>query len=96
MERVIEFGDEWMPHPDRGSQPLAERIGDFWQRCETAGRGKLPVTVYGAAPAPRLVDEYQAAGVSRCVFRIPAAPADTALPALDRATDVMRQVVGAA
>jgi probable F420-dependent oxidoreductase len=92
MDRVIEFGDEWMPHPDRGSQPLAERIADFWERSEAAGRGRLPVTVYGAAPDPRLVDDYQSAGVTRCVFRIPAAPAHTALPALDRATEVMRQV----
>jgi hypothetical protein len=41
---------------------------------------------------PRIVDEYQSAGVTRCVFRIPAAPADEALPALDRAADVMRMV----
>jgi probable F420-dependent oxidoreductase len=95
MDRVIEFGGEWMPHPDRGTQPLAERIGDFWQRSEAAGRGKLPVTVYGAAPDPRLVDEYQSAGVTRCVFRIPAAARDVALPALERATEVMRQVVSA-
>ena len=92
MERVIEFGDEWMPHPDRGDQPLAQRIHDFWQRSEAAGRGQLPVTVYGAALEPRLVDEYREAGVTRCVFRIPAAAADTALPALDRAAEVMRQV----
>lgn len=92
MERVIEFGDEWMPHPDRGDQPLAQRIRDFWQRSEAAGRGQLPVTVYGAALEPRLVDEYREAGVTRCVFRIPAAAANTALPALDRAAEVMRQV----
>lgn len=91
MERVIEFGDEWMPHPDRGGS-LAERIADFWSRCEAAGRGRLPITIYGAPIDAAAIDEYRAAGVSRCVFRIPAAEADVVLPALDRAAEVMRLV----
>jgi probable F420-dependent oxidoreductase len=92
MQRVIDLGDEWMPHPDRGEQPFAQRVADFWQKCEVAGRGKLPVTVYGASQDPHLLDEFQQAGVSRCVFRLPAGPRDQVLPALDRAADVMRQV----
>jgi len=88
IDRVIEFGDEWMPHPDRGDQPLAKRIEEFWQRSEAAGRGRLPVTVFGSRADANLVDEYLAAGVSRCVFRLPAAPADDVLPALDRAADL--------
>ena len=81
-----------MPHPDRGELPLDERIAEFWQRCTDAGRPHLPVTVYGSAVDAKLIDSYAAAGVTRCVFRIPAAPADVALPALDRAADVMRLV----
>src|SRR5712675_2398815 len=48
MERVIEYADEWMPHPDRGDRALKDRIADFWQLSESAGRGKLPVTVFGS------------------------------------------------
>jgi probable F420-dependent oxidoreductase len=92
IDRVIDLCDEWMPHPDRTDRPLNERIAAFWQRCEDAGRGPLPVTVYGSAVDARLIDAYAAAGVSRCIFRIPAAPADVALPALDRAAEVMRLV----
>ena len=91
IDRVIEFGDEWMPHPDRGDQPLAKRIEEFWQRSEAAGRGRLPVTVFGSRADANLVDEYLAAGVSRCVFRLPAAPADDVLPALDRAADLAQR-----
>jgi probable F420-dependent oxidoreductase len=94
IERVIEFGDEWMPHPDRGGV-LSERIAEFWQRTEAAGRGRLPVTVYGAPIDASIVDDYGAAGVTRCVFRIPAAPPEVVMPALDRAAEVMRQVVAA-
>jgi alkanesulfonate monooxygenase SsuD/methylene tetrahydromethanopterin reductase-like flavin-dependent oxidoreductase (luciferase family) len=91
IDRVIELGDEWMPHPDRGDQPLQQRIAEFWQRSEAAGRGHLPVTVFGSRTDERLVDEYRAAGVSRCVFRLPAAPADEVLPALDRTAELVRQ-----
>src|SRR5438132_5412424 len=88
IQRVIRLADEWMPHPDRGDQPLEQRIAAFWQASEAAGRGRLPVTVYGSRVEPKLVEEYQAAGVSRCVFRLPAAAADQVLPALARAAAV--------
>jgi probable F420-dependent oxidoreductase len=90
MERVIEYADEWMPHPDRGDRPLKDRIAEFWRLSESAGRGRLPVTVYGSRVDAQLVEEYQTAGVSRCVFRLPPAGADEVLPALKRAADVAK------
>ncbi|MGI9147032.1 MAG: LLM class F420-dependent oxidoreductase [Chloroflexota bacterium] len=90
MERVVEYADEWMPHPDRGEQSLADRIARFWELSQAAGRGRMPVSVYGAPTDPARVAEYQAAGVSRCVFRLPAAGADEVLPALERAAAVAR------
>ena len=92
MGRVVEYADEWMPHPDRGDRPLKDRIADFWQLSESAGRGKLPVTVFGSRADPKLVEDYQAAGVTRCVFRLPPASADEVLPALKRAAEVAREV----
>ncbi len=92
MQRVIEIGDEWMPHPDRGEQPFGTRIAEFWQKCESAGRGRLPVTVFGASLDARLVSEFESAGVSRCVFRLPPAARDTVLPALDRVVALMREL----
>jgi probable F420-dependent oxidoreductase len=90
IQRVIEFGDEWMPHPDRTDRPLAPRIAEFWQMAEAAGRGRMPVTVFGSKADAHLLDEYQSAGAGRCVFRLPNAPADVVLPALDRAADLVR------
>jgi probable F420-dependent oxidoreductase len=91
MQRVIDLADEWMPHPDRGEQPLGDRIAEFWGRTEAAGRGRLPVTIYGAKTDARLVAEFQTAGVSRCVFRLPPAPAEVVLPVLDEAASLARQ-----
>src|SRR5579859_6053955 len=91
MARVVEYADEWMPHPDRGDRPLKERIDEFWKLTEAAGRGRLQVTVFGSRADPHLVAEYQAAGVSRCVFRLPPAGADEVLAALKRTAEVARQ-----
>jgi probable F420-dependent oxidoreductase len=90
MQRVVEYADEWMPHPDRGEVPLRERIRQFHALCESAGREPLPVTVYGTPTDQRAVESYIEAGVSRCVFRLPPASADEVLPALDRAAEVAR------
>jgi probable F420-dependent oxidoreductase len=83
MERVIEYADEWMPHPDRGEEPLAQRVAKFHEMCEQAGRGKLPITIFGAPPERAALEEYAAAGVTRCVFRLPAAGRDRVMPALE-------------
>jgi probable F420-dependent oxidoreductase len=91
MERVVEYADEWMPHPERTEQPLAQRIAAFWQSCEAAGRGHLPVTVYGARAEAKLVEQYQAAGVTRCVFRLPPAGSEEVLAAIQQAASVARQ-----
>jgi probable F420-dependent oxidoreductase len=88
MQRVIEFADEWMPHPDRGEEPLGQRIAQFHQLSEAAGRGKLPITIFGSPIDPAVIEEYAQAGVTRCVFRLPAASSDKVLPVLERAARV--------
>lgn len=67
IDRVLDFGDEWLPEPEDG---LDERILELKRRAMDAGRGDIPVTVYGAA-----VDELERlaeVGVHRCVFWLPA------------------------
>jgi len=66
IDRVLDFGDEWLPEPEDG---LDERILELKQRGRDAGRGDIPVTVYGVT-----VDEltrYEEIGVHRCVFWLP-------------------------
>jgi probable F420-dependent oxidoreductase len=88
MQRTIKFGDEWCPHPDRGEDPLKQRIEHFHALSEDAGRGKMPVTVFGSAIDPKAVEECVNAGVSRCVFRLPAAGRDKVLPVIEQAAKV--------
>ena len=89
LERVVEYGDEWMPIGGRGSGDLAERIAELQQMASAAGRGPIPVSLFGARPAPEAIEKYARAGVGRCVFGLPPVPADQALPLLKRYADAI-------
>jgi len=75
LERVVAFGDEWMPNRVAG---LRERIQELTRMATEAGRDPIPVTLSGAKPDPGLVERGEEAGVHRCTFYIePADAADT-------------------
>ncbi|MGI8927650.1 MAG: LLM class F420-dependent oxidoreductase [Tepidiformaceae bacterium] len=87
FDRVIEYGDEWMPiggrvNPEGPS--LEEKIKDLRSRAKAAGRGYIPVSIFGVGPRAELIESYAKAGVDRCVFGLPPAPAETVLPMMER------------
>jgi probable F420-dependent oxidoreductase len=76
LERVVAYGDEWMPNRVSG---LTERIKGLNRLAEEAGRDPIPVTLSGARPDPELIVKGEKAGVHRCTFYIqPADAAETA------------------
>lgn len=79
-DRVVEFGDGWMPLYGRGTGDLAGKISRLRER---AGRA-VPVTVF-ATPAKReVVAELEAAGVDEVLFHLDTEPEDDTLRNLDR------------
>jgi probable F420-dependent oxidoreductase len=84
LQRVVEYGDEWMPIPGRSEVPLSERIAELNRLAAEAGRGPIPVSIYGTLPQPDVIQGYAEAGVERCIFWLPSSPAEEALPFLDR------------
>jgi probable F420-dependent oxidoreductase len=71
LDRVLTFGDEWMPNRVRSPEELGTRIAELERRAEEAGRERIPVTVFGAKPEADFVERLAAAGVARCVFYLP-------------------------
>lgn len=65
LERVLTYGDEWLPEPEDG---LHERIRELFDRAAAAGRA-VAVTVYGGRTAD--AGAYADAGVHRCVYWLP-------------------------
>ncbi|HEV8573223.1 MAG TPA: LLM class F420-dependent oxidoreductase [Dehalococcoidia bacterium] len=84
LKRVIDYGNAWMPIPMRSETPLSERVRRLNEMAEEAGRGRIPVTVYGALPREEVIAHYADIGVERCIFWLPAAPESEAIPQLDR------------
>jgi probable F420-dependent oxidoreductase len=67
LERVVAFGDEWMPNRVSG---LTERIEQLNRLAEDAGRGPIPVTLSGAKRDRDLIERADGAGIHRCTFYI--------------------------
>ncbi len=82
LDRVLEYGDGWMPNAGRGR--VREGVAELARRAGEAGRDPIPVSIFGARPEPQTVDDYLAMGVERCLFVVPPKPAGEVLPLLDR------------
>jgi probable F420-dependent oxidoreductase len=70
LDRVVAYGDEWIPNRVRSPEELGERIAELQRRAEAAGRGPIPVTVFGAKSEFRLLERLKAAGVTRSLFYV--------------------------
>jgi probable F420-dependent oxidoreductase len=84
-DRVLAFGDGWLPQcgPLGSVEELAGRIAALRRRAADAGRGPVPVTLFGAIPDAALLERFEAAGVDRCLLAL-SAPGDAeTLAALD-------------
>ncbi len=70
-DRVVAYGDEWIPNRVQNPEALGERIAELQRRAEAAGRDPIPVTVFGAKPEVRLLERLRTAGVTRSLFYLP-------------------------
>jgi probable F420-dependent oxidoreductase len=93
LQRVVEYGDGWTPIPVVLKRPLSDWMAELNRLAAEAGRGPIPVTVYGAASRPEVIQHYADLGVERCLLWLPSAPADKVLPLLDNYAEVMKSFV---
>jgi len=89
FERVVEFGDGWIPNRVRWNE-MGGRIAELQAMAKARGRGPIPVTVFGARPEASALETYAEAGVARCLFYAPPAPAEMVLPLLKQWAEVAR------
>jgi probable F420-dependent oxidoreductase len=84
-DRVLAFGDEWLPQcgPLRDTGEFRRRVTDLRGRAENAGRDRIPVTVFGVPPEAGLLAEFAAAGADRCLLALAHLDASQTLAALD-------------
>jgi probable F420-dependent oxidoreductase len=91
FDRVVEFGDGWMPILRPHVNPV-QRIPELRERLQKAGRTpeSAPVSIFFAPPKREALDALGAAGVQRAIFGLPCEGRDAILPRLDAYAKVMR------
>jgi probable F420-dependent oxidoreductase len=83
LDRVLEYGDGWMPVFAMGVDTIVERIPELERRAHEAGRGRLPVTVYSVPADREAIERLAEAGVDRVLFDLPTLPAEETHRKLD-------------
>ncbi len=85
LNRVIAWGDGWLP---LGVTPEAVKQGraTLTDLAPAAGRNPeaIDVTVFGVACDPEVMQQFEAAGASRVVTRLPSAVNEDALTDLEK------------
>jgi probable F420-dependent oxidoreductase len=91
IDRVLAYGDEWIPNRVKDPEELGERIAELQRRAEAAGRGRIPVTVFGAKSDLGFLEGLREAGVTRALFYLrPGEPGEVERH-LDKLTEVAAQ-----
>ena len=83
LERVVAYGDEWMPNafsPDA----LSARVAELQRLAADAGRGRIPVSVFGSRPDAATVERFASAGADRVTFWVPSEGRDVVLPLVEQ------------
>ena len=94
FDRVVEFGDGWMPIGGRGTTgpSLAEKIATLKGRWAEAGKNPetLPITIFGARPEADVISRLEQDGATRVLFTVQPEKAEAVLPHLDKLADLIR------
>ena len=95
LDRVLAYGDEWLPICLWEMDDVVERIGELERRAAEAGRA-IGVSAYlpaeEAAPLARLAE----AGAHRAVFMLPSADRATVEAQLDSLVRLREELAGSA
>jgi probable F420-dependent oxidoreductase len=75
-DRVLAFGDEWMPNRIGDDDRIIARIERLRDAAQQAGHGAIGVTLCNAPHEPELIERYATAGVNRFVFWLAPGDAD--------------------
>jgi probable F420-dependent oxidoreductase len=90
LDRVLRFGDAWMPNYLGEREDLLARARELWDRADRP----LDVMVMGAPADAAVLARFEAAGVRRVLRWIPSAPLAPVERALDRWESVIAELHG--
>jgi probable F420-dependent oxidoreductase len=96
LDRVVAYGDEWMPNVGReGLDSLARRIPELQEKARAAGRDEIPVSAFGAPRDLETVERLREIGFHRLFWYVPPEPRDAVEPRVERYAERARQLEAA-
>jgi probable F420-dependent oxidoreductase len=90
LDRVLDFGDAWMPNHAPG---VLDRVAELQRRAQELGR-EVPVIVMSPPPKPEVLEPYANAGVERVMFWLPSAGRARVERSLERIEEAMAELLG--
>jgi probable F420-dependent oxidoreductase len=86
IDRVVAFGDEWMPNRIGDDDGMIARFEQLAGVASEAGREPVPITLPSMPRDPVRMERFERAGVHRGMFWLPATSRDDVDAALDKYT----------
>jgi probable F420-dependent oxidoreductase len=90
LDRVLRFGDAWLPNYLGEDDDLLGRARELWERAERP----IDVMVMGAPAKPAVLEKFEKAGVRRVLRWIPSAGLAPVERALERWEDAIAELHG--
>jgi probable F420-dependent oxidoreductase len=91
LDRVITYGDEWMPNRIESVEELGARVDQLGEMAAAAGRETPKVGLYAAPAKAAEMASYEGIGVSRYVLFVPPVPRPEAEARLDHLARVVEE-----
>jgi probable F420-dependent oxidoreductase len=84
LDRVLAYGDEWMPNRVGSDDEMIARIAELGTRAEEAGRAPIPVRIAGLMRDPARIERFEQAGATSGFFWLPPRDKDEVERAFDK------------
>jgi probable F420-dependent oxidoreductase len=84
FDRVLAFGDEWIPNRIGDDDGMIARYHELAERAKQAGRERVPITQTGLMRDPKRIEGFERAGAHRGVFWLPSRGPEEVEAAMDR------------
>jgi probable F420-dependent oxidoreductase len=95
FKRVVRYGDAWMPIGVRLRSSIQDAMAQLNAMAADAGRGPIPVCIYGMMAREDVIDSYMEAGVEEGIFWMPTVSEAEAMPMLENYSKVIESVAKA-
>jgi probable F420-dependent oxidoreductase len=93
LDRVVAYGDEWMPNVGRANVgELEPRIAELQEKARAAGRGEIPVSGFGAPRDVESVERLREIGFHRLFWYVPPEPRDEVAKRVERYAERVREL----